>query len=272
MNQKPSFELSDVNLDVLKTLFNSSLLCDSKLGFTLYPDGTITSIAGNATFYKKWSANISEHCGNFVASIQEPIKTFLLDGNKFKNKVLAFNTANLKFYTKQINGVHTTQKIELESGPVKLNVACTTLSLGFIELTPQMHKIIFENTTNIRSLFLTSSQLKTLSYYGSLNTSGKISEGIELKTAGHGLVASDGSFEYVVDANYDYDLKPISLFKSSLRFIDDNEEYDITIATTPAGRDAMTFKAKNKDLVMTFALMENIADYADDDDDYDLPF
>lgn len=271
-----AFQLTNVNLDAFKALLSSSLLCDSKLGFTMEPSGRITSLAmaGGASFYKKWSAELSQFCERFVASVQQPIKVFFLDGAKFKNKVLSFGTADMTFYCRDIQGQLVTQKIVIEAGPIKLNVACSPLSLGFVELTQAQHNAIFCNTNNVRKLELEAQHLKALKYYGSLNTSGKIQDNIELKTTDKGLVATDSSFEFVINPNYGFDLQPIRLHKSLLGFIDQDEDYDIRISTMLSGRDVMTLQSKQRDLIMTVSLVDDVDSYVgcDDGDVDELPF
>lgn len=272
-------ELKNVDLDKFKSIIGSSLICDGKLGLTIYPDATIMSIvaAGNNSFFKQWRHNLLNEaiCESMHMSVQQHIKLFMVDGNKFKSKVLAFQSATILIYGDVLRGAngdeYVAKFLEVVTPAVKLNVICSPLQLGFTTFTTEQYKSVFENTANVRQLSLTSDQFKTLNYYGGLNTAGDNSDNtITLRTTQKGLVANDSSFEHVVDPTYQFDLKPIKMYKALLRFIDDGHMYDVKISTTATGRDVMTIKSVDSDLIMAAALMEDINDYVSNDSDIDF--
>lgn len=274
-NKLDKLSLMTVNMAELKKLLGRSLLCDSKLGFTIDTDGTISSYAGGNSFFKKWTSDISQICDKVDSTIRSAVKVFIYDGSKFASKVLsAFgDTANITIFCKNVQGIYIADMIEVNNNVLTIRTLCSPLRLGFIELSPEQEVSIFGNTTNLRTLMMTSQQLKTIAHYGSFNMLGKEVEGIELKTTKDGLIATDGSFVYVIDANYEHDLQPISINKLLLRFIDDNETYECKIATTVQGRDVMTLRSTNSDLVMTMSLMvDTSSDFIEDDDDTELNF
>lgn len=273
-NKLETLTLTNVNLGDLKQLFGRSLLCDSKLGFTICADGMITSYAGGNSFFKKWSADLASICEKFESTCRNDLKVFIYDGTKFCNQVLsAFGqTANITFFFKQVQKSYVCDLIEVTNDVLKIKTMCSPIRLGFVEISPEDEQSVFNNTTNVRKLTLTSNQLKTISKFGSLNMLGKAVEGIELRTTKQGLIATDGSFSYVLDSNYEHDLQPITINKSLMRFIDDGEIYDVTIATTTQGRDVMTLRSTEHDLIMAMALMVVEDEFDTTNDSDDLPF
>lgn len=278
-NKQDFIELSNVNIGVLRGLFKRSLLCDSKLGFELdMASGNLMSLAGGSSFFKKWSEPITNFAQNIASTVKTSVKVFIFDGSKFVDRVLSNfdNTATITILCDNVQGEHVAKQVIVSSPILTIRTVCGLLRLGYVQLKPEEHRALFENTTNMRKLELTSQQINTLSRFGSLNMLGKSVEGIELKTNQKGLVASDGSFEFVLDPSYQYDLQPISLHKSLLRFIDDNESYDVKITTMQTGKDIMTLKSKEHDLIMTMALIVDVAprldDFENSGNDDDLPF
>lgn len=278
-NKQDFIELSNVNIGVLRGLFKRSLLCDSKLGFELdMASGNLMSLAGGSSFFKKWSEPITNFVQNISSTVKTSVKVFIFDGSKFVDRVLSNfdNTATITILCDNVQGEHVAKQVIVSSPILTIRTVCGLLRLGYVQLKPEEHRALFENPTNMRKLELTSQQINTLSRFGSLNMLGKSVEGIELKTNQKGLVASDGSFEFVLDPSYQYDLQPISLHKSLLRFIDDNESYDVKITTMQTGKDIMTLKSKEHDLIMTMALIVDVAprldDFENSGDDDDLPF
>ena len=272
-------ELSNVNIGMLRALFKRSLLCDSKLGFELdMTNGSLSSLAGGSSFFKKWSEPIANFAQNITSTVKTSVKVFVFDGSKFVDRVLSNfdNTATITILCDNVQGVHVAKQVVVSSPMLTIRTVCGLLRLGYVQLKPEEHRALFENTTNLRKLELTSQQINTLSRFGSLNMLGKSVEGIELRTNQKGLVASDGSFEFVLDPNYQYDLQPITIHKSLLRFIDDNESYEVRITTMQTGTDIMTLKSKEHDLIMTMALIVNVSpmmsNFDDESDDDDLPF
>lgn len=272
-------ELSNVNIGMLRALFKRSLLCDSKLGFELdMTNGSLSSLAGGSSFFKKWSEPIANFAQNITSTVKTSVKVFVFDGSKFVDRVLSNfdNTATITILCDNVQGEHVAKQVVVSSPMLTIRTVCGLLRLGYIQLKPEEHRALFENTTNLRKLELTSQQINTLSRFGSLNMLGKSVEGIELRTNQKGLVASDGSFEFVLDPNYQYDLQPITIHKSLLRFIDDNESYEVRITTMQTGTDIMTLKSKEHDLIMTMALIVNVSpmmsNFDVESDDDDLPF
>lgn len=278
-NKQDFIELSNVNIGMLRALFKRSLLCDSKLGFELdMTNGSLSSLAGGSSFFKKWSEPIANFAQNITSTVKTSVKVFVFDGSKFVDRVLSNfdNTATITILCDNVQGEHVAKQVVVSSPMLTIRTVCGLLRLGYIQLKPEEHRALFENTTNLRKLELTSQQINTLSRFGSLNMLGKSVEGIELRTNQKGLVASDGSFEFVLDPNYQYDLQPITIHKSLLRFIDDNESYEVRITTMQTGTDIMTLKSKEHDLIMTMALIVNVSpmmsDFDNESDDDDLPF
>lgn len=278
-NKQDFIELSNVNIGMLRALFKRSLLCDSKLGFELdMTNGSLSSLAGGSSFFKKWSEPIANFAQNITSTVKTSVKVFVFDGSKFVDRVLSNfdNTATITILCDNVQGEHVAKQVVVSSPMLTIRTVCGLLRLGYVQLKPEEHRALFENTTNLRKLELTSQQINTLSRFGSLNMLGKSVEGIELRTNQKGLVASDGSFEFVLDPNYQYDLQPITIHKSLLRFIDDNESYEVRITTMQTGTDIMTLKSKEHDLIMTMALIVNVSpmmsDFDDESDDDDLPF
>jgi hypothetical protein len=278
-NKQDFIELSNVNIGMLRALFKRSLLCDSKLGFELdMTNGSLSSLAGGSSFFKKWSEPIANFAQNITSTVKTSVKVFVFDGSKFVDRVLSNfdNTATITILCDNVQGEHVAKQVVVSSPMLTIRTVCGLLRLGYVQLKPEEHRALFENTTNLRKLELTSQQINTLSRFGSLNMLGKSVEGIELRTNQKGLVASDGSFEFVLDPNYQYDLQPITIHKSLLRFIDDNESYEVRITTMQTGTDIMTLKSKEHDLIMTMALIVNVSpmmsDFDDESDDNDLPF
>lgn len=272
-------ELSNVNIGMLRALFKRSLLCDSKLGFELdMTNGSLSSLAGGSSFFKKWSEPIANFAQNITSTVKTSVKVFVFDGSKFVDRVLSNfdNTATITILCDNVQGEHVAKQVVVSSPMLTIRTVCGLLRLGYVQLKPEEHRALFENTTNLRKLELTSQQINTLSRFGSLNMLGKSVEGIELRTNQKGLVASDGSFEFVLDPNYQYDLQPITIHKSLLRFIDDNESYEVRITTMQTGTDIMTLKSKEHDLIMTMALIVNVSpimsNFDNESDDDDLPF
>lgn len=278
-NKQDFIELSNVNIGMLRALFKRSLLCDSKLGFELdMTNGSLSSLAGGSSFFKKWSEPIANFAQNITSTVKTSVKVFVFDGSKFVDRVLSNfdNTATITILCDNVQGEHVAKQVVVSSPMLTIRTVCGLLRLGYVQLKPEEHRALFENTTNLRKLELTSQQINTLSRFGSLNMLGKSVEGIELRTNQKGLVASDGSFEFVLDPNYQYDLQPITIHKSLLRFIDDNESYEVRITTMQTGTDIMTLKSKEHDLIMTMALIVNVSpmmsDFDNESDDDDLPF
>lgn len=278
-NKQDFIELSNVNIGMLRALFKRSLLCDSKLGFELdMTNGSLSSLAGGSSFFKKWSEPIANFAQNITSTVKTSVKVFVFDGSKFVDRVLSNfdNTATITILCDNVQGEHVAKQVVVSSPMLTIRTVCGLLRLGYVQLKPEEHRALFENTTNLRKLELTSQQINTLSRFGSLNMLGKSVEGIELRTNQKGLVASDGSFEFVLDPNYQYDLQPITIYKSLLRFIDDNESYEVRITTMQTGTDIMTLKSKEHDLIMTMALIVNVSpmmsNFDDESDDDDLPF
>lgn len=278
-NKQDFIELSNVNIGMLRALFKRSLLCDSKLGFELdMTNGSLSSLAGGSSFFKKWSEPIANFAQNITSTVKTSVKVFVFDGSKFVDRVLSNfdNTATITILCDNVQGEHVAKQVVVSSPMLTIRTVCGLLRLGYVQLKPEEHRALFENTTNLRKLELTSQQINTLSRFGSLNMLGKSVEGIELRTNQKGLVASDGSFEFVLDPNYQYDLQPIIIHKSLLRFIDDNESYEVRITTMQTGTDIMTLKSKEHDLIMTMALIVNVSpmmsNFDDESDDDDLPF
>ena len=278
-NKQDFIELSNVNIGMLRALFKRSLLCDSKLGFELdMTNGSLSSLAGGSSFFKKWSEPIANFAQNITSTVKTSVKVFVFDGSKFVDRVLSNfdNTATITILCDSVQGEHVAKQVVVSSPMLTIRTVCGLLRLGYVQLKPEEHRALFENTTNLRKLELTSQQINTLSRFGSLNMLGKSVEGIELRTNQKGLVASDGSFEFVLDPNYQYDLQPITIHKSLLRFIDDNESYEVRITTMQTGTDIMTLKSKEHDLIMTMALIVNVSpmmsNFDDESDDDDLPF
>ena len=278
-NKQDFIELSNVNIGMLRALFKRSLLCDSKLGFELdMTNGSLSSLAGGSSFFKKWSEPIANFAQNITSTVKTSVKVFVFDGSKFVDRVLSNfdNTATITILCDNVQGEHVAKQVVVSSPMLTIRTVCGLLRLGYIQLKPEEHRALFENTTNLRKLELTSQQINTLSRFGSLNMLGKSVEGIELRTNQKGLVASDGSFEFVLDPNYQYDLQPITIHKSLLRFIDDNESYEVRITTMQTGTDIMTLKSKEHDLIMTMALIVNVSpmmsNFDVESDDDDLPF
>lgn len=278
-NKQDFIELSNVNIGMLRALFKRSLLCDSKLGFELdMTNGSLSSLAGGSSFFKKWSEPIANFAQNITSTVKTSVKVFVFDGSKFVDRVLSNfdNTATITILCDNVQGEHVAKQVVVSSPMLTIRTVCGLLRLGYVQLKPEEHRALFENTTNLRTLELTSQQINTLSRFGSLNMLGKSVEGIELRTNQKGLVASDGSFEFVLDPNYQYDLQPITIHKSLLRFIDDNESYEVRITTMQTGTDIMTLKSKEHDLIMTMALIVNVlsmmSNFDDESDDDDLPF
>lgn len=272
-------ELSNVNIGMLRALFKRSLLCDSKLGFELdMTNGSLSSLAGGSSFFKKWSEPIANFAQNITSTVKTSVKVFVFDGSKFVDRVLSNfdNTATITILCDNVQGEHVAKQVVVSSPMLTIRTVCGLLRLGYVQLKPEEHRALFENTINLRKLELTSQQINTLSRFGSLNMLGKSVEGIELRTNQKGLVASDGSFEFVLDPNYQYDLQPITIHKSLLRFIDDNESYEVRITTMQTGTDIMTLKSKEHDLIMTMALIVNVSpmmsNFDVESDDDDLPF
>lgn len=278
-NKQDFIELSNVNIGMLRALFKRSLLCDSKLGFELdMTNGSLSSLAGGSSFFKKWSEPIANFAQNITSTVKTSVKVFVFDGSKFVDRVLSNfdNTATITILCDNVQGEHVAKQVVVSSLMLTIRTVCGLLRLGYVQLKPEEHRALFENTTNLRKLELTSQQINTLSRFGSLNMLGKSVEGIELRTNQKGLVASDGSFEFVLDPNYQYDLQPITIHKSLLRFIDDNESYEVRITTMQTGTDIMTLKSKEHDLIMTMALIVNVSpmmsNFDNESDDDDLPF
>lgn len=278
-NKQDFIELSNVNIGMLRALFKRSLLCDSKLGFELdMTNGSLSSLAGGSSFFKKWSEPIANFAQNITSTVKTSVKVFVFDGSKFVDRVLSNfdNTATITILCDNVQGEHVAKQVVISSPMLTIRTVCGLLRLGYVQLKPEEHRALFENTTNLRKLELTSQQINTLSRFGSLNMLGKSVEGIELRTNQKGLVASDGSFEFVLDPNYQYDLQPITIHKSLLRFIDDNESYEVRITTMQTGTDIMTLKSKEHDLIMTMALIVNVSpmmsNFDNESDDDDLPF
>lgn len=278
-NKQDFIELSNVNIGMLRALFKRSLLCDSKLGFELdMTNGSLSSLAGGSSFFKKWSEPIANFAQNITSTVKTSVKVFVFDGSKFVDRVLSNfdNTATITILCDNVQGEHVAKQVVVSSPMLTIRTVCGLLRLGYVQLKPEEHRTLFENTTNLRKLELTSQQINTLSRFGSLNMLGKSVEGIELRTNQKGLVASDGSFEFVLDPNYQYDLQPITIHKSLLRFIDDNESYEVRITTMQTGTDIMTLKSKEHDLIMTMALIVNVSpmmsNFDVESDDDDLPF
>ena len=278
-NKQDCIELSNVNIGMLRALFKRSLLCDSKLGFELdMTNGSLSSLAGGSSFFKKWSEPIANFAQNITSTVKTSVKVFVFDGSKFVDRVLSNfdNTATITILCDNVQGEHVAKQVVVSSPMLTIRTVCGLLRLGYVQLKPEEHRALFENTTNLRKLELTSQQINTLSRFGSLNMLGKSVEGIELRTNQKGLVASDGSFEFVLDPNYQYDLQPITIHKSLLRFIDDNESYEVRITTMQTGTDIMTLKSKEHDLIMTMALIVNVSpmmsNFDVESDDDDLPF
>ena len=278
-NKQDFIELSNVNIGMLRALFKRSLLCDSKLGFELdMTNGSLSSLAGGSSFFKKWSEPIANFAQNITSTVKTSVKVFVFDGSKFVDRVLSNfdNTATITILCDNVQGEHVAKQVVVSSPMLTIRTVCGLLRLGYVQLKPEEHRALFENTINLRKLELTSQQINTLSRFGSLNMLGKSVEGIELRTNQKGLVASDGSFEFVLDPNYQYDLQPITIHKSLLRFIDDNESYEVRITTMQTGADIMTLKSKEHDLIMTMALIVNVSpmmsNFDNESDDDDLPF
>lgn len=278
-NKQDFIELSNVNIGMLRALFKRSLLCDSKLGFELdMTNGSLSSLAGGSSFFKKWSEPIANFAQNITSTVKTSVKVFVFDGSKFVDRVLSNfdNTATITILCDNVQGEHVAKQVVVSSPMLTIRTVCGLLRLGYVQLKPEEHRALFENTTNLRKLELSSQQINTLSRFGSLNMLGKSVEGIELRTNQKGLVASDGSFEFVLDPNYQYDLQPITIHKSLLRFIDDNESYEVRITTMQTGTDIMTLKSKEHDLIMTMALIVNVSpmmsNFDNESDDDDLPF
>lgn len=278
-NKQDFIELSNVNIGMLRALFKRSLLCDSKLGFELdMTNGSLSSLAGGSSFFKKWSEPIANFAQNITSTVKTSVKVFVFDGSKFVDRVLSNfdNTATITILCDNVQGEHVAKQVVVSSPMLTIRTVCGLLRLGYVQLKPEEHRALFENTANLRKLELTSQQINTLSRFGSLNMLGKSVEGIELRTNQKGLVASDGSFEFVLDPNYQYDLQPITIHKSLLRFIDDNESYEVRITTMQTGTDIMTLKSKEHDLIMTMALIVNVSpmmsNFDNESDDDDLPF
>ena len=278
-NKQDFIELSNVNIGMLRALFKRSLLCDSKLGFELdMTNGSLSSLAGGSSFFKKWSEPIANFAQNITSTVKTSVKVFVFDGSKFVDRVLSNfdNTATITILCDNVQGEHVAKQVVVSSPMLTIRTVCGLLRLGYVQLKPEEHRALFENTTNLRKLELTSQQINTLSRFGSLNMLGKSVEGIELRINQKGLVASDGSFEFVLDPNYQYDLQPITIHKSLLRFIDDNESYEVRITTMQTGTDIMTLKSKEHDLIMTMALVVNVSpmmsNFDDESDDDNLPF
>lgn len=269
-NKLDKISLVNVNMAELRKLLGRSLMCDSKLGFTIDADGTIVSYAGENSFFKKWTDDVSRLCEKIDSTIRAAVKVFIYDGGKFSSKVLSSfgDSANITIFCKNIQGTYIADMIEVKNNVLTIRTLCSPIRLGFIEMTPEQETAIFENTTNLRTLTMTSQQFKTISHYGSFNMLGKEVAGIDLKTTPEGLIATDGSFVYVIDPAYPHDLQPISMNKSLIRFIDDNETYECRIATTSQGRDVMTLRSTTSDLVMTMSLMiDTSAEFDDNDED-----
>jgi hypothetical protein len=241
-------------------------------------NGSLSSLAGGSSFFKKWSEPIANFAQNITSTVKTSVKVFVFDGSKFVDRVLSNfdNTATITILCDNVQGEHVAKQVVVSSPMLTIRTVCGLLRLGYVQLKPEEHRALFENTTNLRKLELTSQQINTLSRFGSLNMLGKSVEGIELRTNQKGLVASDGSFEFVLDPNYQYDLQPITIHKSLLRFIDDNESYEVRITTMQTGTDIMTLKSKEHDLIMTMALIVNVSpmmsNFDDESDDDDLPF
>lgn len=278
-NKQDFIELSNVNIGMLRALFKRSLLCDSKLGFELdMTNGSLSSLAGGSSFFKKWSEPIANFAQNITSTVKTSVKVFVFDGSKFVDRVLSNfdNTATITILCDNVQGEHVAKQVVVSSPMLTIRTVCGLLRLGYVQLKPEEHRALFENTTNLRKLELTSQQINTLSRFGSLNMLGKSVEGIELRTNQKGLVASDGSFEFVLDPNYQYDLQPITIHKSLLRFIDDNESYEVRITTMQTGTDIMTLKSNEHDLIMTMALIVNVSpmmsNFDNESDGDDLPF
>lgn len=267
--------LRNANIDMLRALFASSLKCDGKLSFSLN-DQRIRTDAGNSSFVKSQTLNVLDICEHYESTLKDvTVKAFIYNGTQFNNRVLAAfgSSAMIEIYVKQIGTDTIAELIVISNNQLKINQVCSMPSLGYFELSDNDMSMLFDSTTNLRKLDLTSNHFGIMSSYGSLNTGDKELPGIEIRTTERGLIAKNNNFEYVIDANYSSDLSPITIHKSMLSFIDGNEEFECSVITNNSGHDIMRLKSKKRDLRIAMTLVYDIAaEFDAAGDDGDLPF
>ena len=267
--------LRNANIDMLRALFASSLKCDGKLSFSLN-DQRIRTDAGNSSFVKSQTLNVLDVCEHYESTLKDiTVKALIYNGTQFNNRVLAAfgSSAMIEIYVKQIGTDTIAELIVISNNQLKINQVCSMPSLGYFELSDNDMSMLFDSTTNLRKLDLTSNHFNIMLSYGSLNTGDKELPGIEIRTTERGLIAKNNNFEYVIDSSYPSDLSPIIIHKSMLSFIDGNEEFECSVITNNSGHDIMRLKSKKRDLRIAMTLVYDIA--ADFDavcDDGDLPF
>lgn len=267
--------LRNANIDMLRALFASSLKCDGKLSFSLN-DQRIRTDAGNSSFVKSQTLNVLDICEHYESTLKDvTVKALIYNGTQFNNRVLAAfgSSAIIEIYVKQIGTDTIAELIVISNNQLKINQVCSMPSLGYFELSDNDMSMLFDSTTNLRKLDLTSNHFGIMSSYGSLNTGDKELPGIEIRTTERGLIAKNNNFEYVIDANYPSDLSPITIHKSMLSFIDGNEEFECSVITNNSGHDIMRLKSKKRDLRIAMTLVYDItAEFDAAGDDGDLPF
>lgn len=267
--------LRNANIDMLRALFASSLKCDGKLSFSLN-DQRIRTDAGNSSFVKSQTLNVLDICEHYESTLKDvTVKALIYNGTQFNNRALAAfgSSAMIEIYVKQIGTDTIAELIVISNNQLKINQVCSMPSLGYFELSDNDMSMLFDSTTNLRKLDLTSNHFGIMLSYGSLNTGDKELPGIEIRTTKRGLIAKNNNFEYVIDANYPSDLSPITIHKSMLSFIDGNEEFECSVITNNSGHDIMRLKSKKRDLRIAMTLVYDIAaDFDATIDDDDLPF
>lgn len=267
--------LRNANIDMLRALFASSLKCDGKLSFSLN-DQRIRTDAGNSSFVKSQTLNVLDICEHYESTLKDvTVKALIYNGTQFNNRVLAAfgSSAMIEIYVKQIGTDTIAELIVISNNQLKINQVCSMPSLGYFELSDNDMSMLFDSTTNLRKLDLTSNHFGIMSSYGSLNTGDKELPGIEIRTTERGLIAKNNNFEYVIDSSYPSDLSPITIHKSMLSFIDGNEEFECSVITNNSGHDIMRLKSKKRDLRIAMTLVYDIAaDFDAVGDDGDLPF
>lgn len=265
--------LYDANIDAIRALFASSLKCDCKLSFSINSD-VLRSDAGNSSFVKTQSIALVDICKRFESNVKGTVKALIYNGAQFNNRVLAAfgSSAIIDIYVKQIATTYIAERIVVHNNQLTINQVCSSPSLGYFELTDDDMSTLFESTTNIRKLDLSSNHFAIMSSYGSLNTGDQELPGIEIRTTEKGLIAKNNNFEYVIDATYPSDLSPITIHKSMLSFIDANDDFECSIVTTTSGNDILRLKSKKRDLRIAMTLVYDVSANFDDADSDDLPF
>ena len=275
MDNLNKITLRNANIDMLRALFASSLKCDGKLSFSLN-DQRIRTDTGNSSFVKSQTLNVLDICEHYESTLKDAtVKALIYNGTQFNNRVLAAfgSSAIIEIYVKQIGTDTIAELIVISNNQLKINQVCSMPSLGYFELSDNDMSMLFDSTTNLRKLDLTSNHFGIMSSYGSLNTGDKELPGIEIRTTERGLIAKNNNFEYVIDSSYPSDLSPITIHKSMLSFIDGNEEFESSVITNNSGHDIMRLKSKKRDLRIAMALVYDIAAEFDAvGDDGDLPF